>query len=400
MAKSKFWNWITTSSWSPFSWLFNEEGEFDPLDPFNANARVADHLGASGVSDVLDTAGDIVSGGSDNDTGLDLRSALVSWLKSMSGAGLTDAQIEQNKWNEQMAVNAYDRSREARQTQFQDLVGSAQAAGINPVLAVNGGLGSSAVSAPASSGSTPDARGLQDLIGLAQLKFQKDQLSLQGKEVESKVDLNSALSTKARAEAAAAAAGAKESGSRSAYYDALTQTENETRELKKRGYDDAHDMSVAEQRRVWKAIDQAEQEIQTMKDQSGYYIANSILSRASAQQITTLTPVLKNYYEQSAVTLGAQANAHDAAARLSTAKALFEEGLLDNDIVTKTIQELDAKISLEDAKALAQEFTNAIRSGDKDGKFFSDDLFGRFLNHLAVSLNLLKETTLGGIIGG
>lgn len=86
------------------------------------------------------------------------------------GNNLSGAQREQNEWNEQMAVNAYNRqvdfynnyqSPEAQVRQYQE-------AGLNPALMYqNGGSTPSAISSSASSGSSP---GTPDLIGkIAQL---------------------------------------------------------------------------------------------------------------------------------------------------------------------------------------------------------------------------------------
>lgn len=91
----------------------------------------------------------------------------TNYMRGATGAGLTQAQIEQNAWASQEAQAARDDMRDIMQHELQYKVDDARAAGVNAIFALGNGQGATGVSSPSAGGSAsagapagPDA-GLQ-----------------------------------------------------------------------------------------------------------------------------------------------------------------------------------------------------------------------------------------------
>lgn len=291
---------------------------------------------------------------------------------SLTGAGLTTAQIQQNAFNASEADKArqfsasearaadqrsYDYSRAMRQTALQDTVADANAAGINPLFAITGGatgassVGGSTPSAPAASGSAPSASGGFDQI--LNVLFAKQRF-----------EVNKAQIRAFNAQADDLLASADEKRSNKEGRDLENKLFRDT-------YDDlvearrkANNLTDAQIRDIDATINKARYECEKLAEETKseeskriYNLSASVLARANAKNVELMRPY------QIALTK-AQGDLAINQARLAAVSAAYQQGLIDNGMIQKMIEETGSKITLNEAEAHYKAFSEAFESGN------------------------------------
>lgn len=102
-----------------------------------------------------------------------------SWLNAQTGYGLTGAQQQQNEFNSAEAAAARDWSAQMDNTKYQRTVADMKAAGVNPALAMSGGVSAPPSASSASSGSSNPVMSMSDLMSLMLAKKQGKLLDAQ-----------------------------------------------------------------------------------------------------------------------------------------------------------------------------------------------------------------------------
>lgn len=276
-------------------------------------------------------------------------SALRSWWNKITGSGLTNAEIQQNSenayqadidrqfqsdearlaWerNEISAENAYARQREARQTQFQDLMSSAGAAGINPYFALGSGAagvssapqGSASAPSGASAGAgLPNSGGLADLLNLLRIK--------------SEINVNRSIAEKNKADANLADKNADLTEKQTDWYDVVTKST-----VDKAKSEVAHNLETAS----------SEHERRTLM------LSESMLNNANAEQIAALMP----YYQRE---LDARSAQERAAAKASLVSAAYEQGLIDRGMIEAAVRETNSRASVQEVEHSIQSFHDDV----------------------------------------
>lgn len=269
-------------------------------------------------------------------------------LDSIFG-GITNylLQKDQQNFNHSEAQIAYNRALEADSTKYQRQVADMQAAGLNPMLAAGGSAGSVQAS-PASSGlnSAPSSNILSNLIASKQLKMQSD--------------LNDATIDKIEAETGKIESETEGQDLANLITRATSDAQIEASELR-------NELDRQRIRQVDAQVDEISSHIrlmakqaQTEDEKKSYYVAQSILSRANAQQIVEMLPYEKAY--KSAATEEAR-----QAALLSAAHAAYQNGLLTSGYLDEFVREQRAQADSAEAKAQLDRISAAIRTGDYSG---------------------------------
>lgn len=128
-----------------------------------------------------------------------------SWLDAQTGRALTGAQQQQNQFNSEQAQLSRDWSEQMDNTKYQRSVADMRAAGVNPALAMSGGVTAPPSSSTASSGSSNPVASMSDIMSMILGKKQGRLLDAQAKQARDLGDaaLENAKSNRVTADAAA-----------------------------------------------------------------------------------------------------------------------------------------------------------------------------------------------------
>lgn len=126
--------------------------------------------------------------------------AATQAFSHMANLGWQDKQrIKQNRFNSQEAQIAREWNQQMDNTKYQRQVADMQAAGVNPALAMQGGVSTQATSNAQAQASNPTTPQL-DLSQVAQLVMQSKQLKMQEKLIDSQSNKNNAEAGKIKEE--------------------------------------------------------------------------------------------------------------------------------------------------------------------------------------------------------
>lgn len=276
--------------------------------------------------------------------------------KNVVNNHMSGAEREAFDLNAQEAQKARDWNLQMDNTKYQRQVADMQSAGINPALAMNGGVSTQATSNVTANASTQQAP-MMSVVDLA----------------TTAANLKNLQAQKNLTDAQARLANANAEG---------VETENKYRDqfeqLKLKGQENANNLTQTQIDKLNKDIEKAGEEIkliiaqaETEKERKNAVAAQAMLDKANAQQIEVLRPFLIKLYE-------AQTQEAKSRAAYNFAMAAYQQNLIDEGYVkalaakegfnAQQAEQFALQISGENAK---RGLTDTMSNGEEfyDGKF-------------------------------
>lgn len=276
--------------------------------------------------------------------------ALLNQYSSMDNRNYSEkVRREQNIFNKYEAQRAREWNQQMDSTKYQRTVADMQAAGVNPALAMQGG-----VTTQASSNATAQAANVPapqlDLSQVAQLALQEKQLRIQEKLVD-------AQARKANAEAG------------------LSEIDQQYRasynEILQNGMKLSNGLTAQNIEQVRANIGKIDQEVELLKKQAKTeeekaaltlaqrYVQESLKNKTD-QEIRNMVALLP--FQQAL--MSAQTDAAKASAAASFAEAAYKHGLLDSGYIDGMVRQFNANASAAEQESLAREIENNLKTGN------------------------------------
>lgn len=276
--------------------------------------------------------------------------ALLNQYSSMDNRNYSEkVRREQNIFNKYEAQRAREWNQQMDSTKYQRTVADMQAAGVNPALAMQGG-----VTTQASSNATAQAANVPapqlDLSQVAQLALQEKQLRIQEKLVD-------AQARKANAEAG------------------LSEIDQQYRasynEILQNGMKLSNGLTAQNIEQVRANIGKIDQEVELLKKQAKTeeekaaltlaqrYVQESLKNKTD-QEIRNMVALLP--FQQAL--MSAQTDAAKASAAASFAEAAYKHGLIDSGYIDGMVREFNANASKAEQESLAREIENNLKTGN------------------------------------
>lgn len=328
-----------------------------------------------------------------------------AWVKDLgipALGGLVEAGINfgmmnyQNKFNAEQAQIAREFNKEMDSTKYQRTVTDMKAAGVNPALAMNGGITTQAGSNAAAQGATPAYMNLSSMANMVQAFSQARLNNEEAKNIAADTNLKekqslyySAFTTKITAETIGI-------GINNQYLDEYNQLRNAGME-KANQLTDARINEVNENINKLKAeTDLAIKQAKTEEERVRLMITQEALNKANANQVDRLTPYLEKYY--SAQTEQAQANA-----KLMLVQAAYQQGLIDEGMIEAVVKEKYANANAADARAMLDEARRIAGLPQAEVKNLNSETFKNYSTGAAAVLDVLADVTfkiVGAVASG
>ena len=296
--------------------------------------------------------------------------------KSLVNNHMSGAEREVAAFNAQEAQKARDWNLQMDNTKYQRQVADMQKAGINPALAMNGGVSTQATSNATANASTQMApmMSVADLAttaaNLKNLKAQKDLTDAQARLANANAE-GTEIANKYRDRLELAIAVGQENAAN------LTKTEI-----------DQINQNIEESKaRIKKYLAEAK----TEEEKQNALRAQALLDEANAEQIKALTPVLVELKK-------AETNEAKARAAEAFARAAYQQGLIDEGYVKAIARQAGANADEAEAVALRVSSENAKRGLTdtmSNGESFYTTKFDKFVGTTLYQIADL----LGGVIG-
>ena len=272
---------------------------------------------------------------------------------------------EQNQFNADQAQINREWNAQMDSTKYQRTVADMQAAGVNPALAMNGGVTTQAASnSAASASSTP----LLDLSSVVQMAMQAKQLRIQEKMADADISLKKA---DVRVKNADADLKEKDAGVRDEYNRLLLEGQRISNDL------------THEQINVARAnISRMDSEIALLKKQAAteeerrvLTIAETSLRRATERKTDQEIKNLAQLLPFQKALAAAQTEQARAAAADSFAQAAYQQGLIDEGAITQLVREYKANADAAEQRATAHSIANDIKTGNffNNPKYFTEE---------------------------
>lgn len=291
---------------------------------------------------------------------------------------------EQNLFNAEQAQIARDYNQQMDNTKYQRQVADMQAAGVNPALAMQGGVSTQATSSAQAQGANVPTPSL-DLSSVIQLALQSKQLSIQKKLADAEV----------RVKNADADIKEKDAGVRDEYNRILLEGMNISNKLT--------DAQVAQ---IRANIAKISEEVELLRKQAATEEERRLLTAAE----TTLRKAMTDKTEQEIKNLAtllpfqqalmsAQTEQAKASAAAQFVHAAYEQGLIDSGYITAMVREINAGASEKEVRKTAEEYEYLITSGDI---FDTSTTFGKIGKNFIQGATILSRLFGGvnqGVIG-
>lgn len=265
--------------------------------------------------------------------------------KTLVNNRMSGAEREAFNLSAQEAQKARDWNLEMDNTKYQRQVTDMQKAGINPALAMNGGVSTQATSNAMANASTQQSS-IMPIQDFATLAMNLKNLKSQNENIE-------ADTRKKNAEAEA--------------FEIENTYRDQYEQLKIKGQENANALTEEQKKEVTKRIDKAVEEINVLKQQAKTeeekqrnYAAETLLKKANAAQVEALTPILVKLQE-------AQTEKEKAIAAQAFAQAAYQQGLIDSGYI-KNLAEKEG-FNAQQAEQIALDL-----SGDNVRRGYADTL--------------------------
>lgn len=306
--------------------------------------------------------------------------AIISAIASLASRAMNQNESdrvrrEQNLFNKYEAVRAREWSEQMDSSKYQRTVADMQSAGVNPALAMQGGVSTQAASNSAASAANV-APAQIDLSSVAQLAMQARQLDIQEKVAD-------AQSRKLNADAKLSEI---DSNYRDTYNKLLTD-----------GMDKSNSLTEANINAVRANIGKINEEVELLKKQAKTEEERALLTAAQ----TAVQNALKNKTDQEIrnmvallpfqqALMAAQTDSAKAQAAAAFAEAAYKNGLIDSGYIDAMVR--NSNVSADEAEA--RKISIQIQSNLKTGNWFDNNsLSGKVANSLLAGM-----TGLGHVI--
>lgn len=256
---------------------------------------------------------------------------------------------EQNIFNKYEAQRAREFNQQMDSTKYQRTVNDMQQAGVNPALAMNGGISTQATSnAQASSAAAMPAP--VDLTAVADMAMQAKQLKIQEKLADAEVRLKNAE--------------AENKETANSYAD-------EYYRLRNAGMNLSNDLTEEQKKQIIANIGKAKAETDLIVKQADTEVQRKALTEAQTRmqyaleektdaeiaKLVQLLPFEKRLME-------AQTQHQRAQAAMAMAEAAYQNGLIDAGMISAVVAESQARARGENADALRGEIENDLKTGN------------------------------------
>jgi hypothetical protein len=256
---------------------------------------------------------------------------------------------EQNQFNAEQAQIAREYNQQMDNTKYQRQVADMQAAGVNPALAMQGGVSTQATSNAVAQGASVASPSF-DLSSVIQLALQSKQLSIQKKLADAEV----------RVKNADADLKEKDADIRDEYNRILLEGMNKSNEL-----------SVEQIAQIRANIGKISEEVELLRKQAATEEERRLLTAAE----TTLRKAMTDKTEQeikNLVTLlpfeqalkAAQSEQAKASAAAQLMRAAYDKKLIDSGYIDAMVRENLAGAGEKEVRAKAENYEYLLRSGD------------------------------------
>ena len=271
-----------------------------------------------------------------------LPSLATGTLSTLSNLAIMSAQ---NKFNAEQAQIAREWNLEQDNTKYQRTVTDMQRAGINPALAMKGGISTQAATNISAQGATPAYMNMSNVAQMAQAISAAKLNEAQARNLNTDSDLKEAqkdyyynLGEKTYQEAV----GVKIDN---AYKDEFNQLNIEGKKLSN-SMTEERIKEVTESINKLKAeTDLAIKQAATEEEKVRLMITQEALNKASANRIEQLLEYEKAY-------MSAQTEQAKASAGLMLVQAAYQKGLIDDGIIEATVKKMYADANDADARAI------------------------------------------------
>lgn len=256
---------------------------------------------------------------------------------------------EQNEFNAEQAQIARDYNQQMDNTKYQRQVADMQAAGVNPALAMQGGVSTQATSNAVAQGASV-ASPQFDLSSVIQLALQSKQLSIQKKLADAEI----------RVKNADADLKEKDAGIRDEYNRVMLEGMNKSNEL-----------SAEQISQIRANIGKISEEVELLKKQAATEEERSLLTAAE----TTLRKAMTDKTEQEIKNLAtllpfeqalkaAQTEQSKASAAAQLMRAAYDKKLIDSGYIEAMVREQNASAGEKEVRSKAENYEYLLRSGD------------------------------------
>lgn len=280
--------------------------------------------------------------------------AFISAIASLASRAINQNESdrvrrEQNLFNKYEAVRAREWSEQMDSSKYQRTVADMQSAGVNPALAMQGGVSTQAASNTAASAANV-APAQMDLSSVAQLAMQARQLDIQEKVAD-------AQSRKLNADAKLSEI---DSNYRDNYNKLLTD-----------GMDKSNSLTEANIAAVRANIGKINEEVELLKKQAKTEEERALLTAAQ----TAVQNALKNKTSQEIrnmvallpfqeALMAAQTDSAKAQAAAAFAEAAYKNGLIDSGYIDSMVRSANVSADEAEARKISIQIQNNLKTGN------------------------------------
>lgn len=288
---------------------------------------------------------------------------------------------EQNIFNKYEAQRAREWNQQMDSTKYQRTVADMQAAGVNPALAMQGG-----VTTQASSNATASAANVGpsqiDLSQVAQLAMQSQALKIQDKLANAEIRLKNADADLKEKDA---------------------KVRDDYNNLMMEGMKISNNLSEAQINQIRANIAKIGEEAALLRKQAATEEERRLLVAAE----TSLRKAMENKTDQEIknmvallpfqqALMSAQTESAKASAAAQFVHAAYEQGLIDSGYITAMVREQNASADEKEVRKTAEEYEYLIKSGDI---FDTSKTSGKVAKGLITSANIMSRL-FGGVNQG
>lgn len=254
---------------------------------------------------------------------------------------------EQNQFNADQAQINREWNAQMDSTKYQRTVADMQSAGVNPALAMDGGVTTQAASnSAASAAATPQL----DLSSVVQMAMQAKQLRIQEKMADADIRVKNAEADIKEADA---------------------DVRGEYNQLMLDGMKKANSLTDSQVDQIRHNIAKLDEEVELLKKQAATEDERKLLvaaqrsvqaatERKTDQEIKNMVALLP--FQQNLA--AARTDAAKASAAAQFVHAAYEQGLIDTGFIEATVRQTNADASEKETRQLAEDFEYKLRSGN------------------------------------